>query len=497
MEASLTLKTLLEGLVSAELVPEISPSGIAVDSRRVNPGDAFFALRGMSSHGLRFAGQVAEAGASCIVWEADGETNAPKADIPMLEVQDLSAHAGEIAARFYGNPSRSIKVIGITGTDGKSSCSHFIAQALNDCGIKAGVVGTLGYGAPGSLHSLQHTTPDAVSVQRILAELQCSGITAVAMEVSSHALDQNRVNGVHFEMGVFTNLSRDHLDYHGSVEAYAAAKRRLFDDYRPRIAILNLDDNFGLELAERLSDKCMVKGYSLSHAHSHQFASALFVESLTLTSEGANFDVHCNQGAAKINSQLLGRFNVSNSLATLAALLSLDVPFDQATQAVQQLRGVPGRMETFSADDDSPLAVVDFAHTPNALEQVLKALREHTRGLLWCVFGCGGDRDSGKRPLMGAVAENNADRVIVTNDNPRSENPDSIVRDILAGMKRPDSAIVETHREQAIKGALKSASCNDIVLVAGKGHEEYQLIGDQVLPFSDREIVQQLMGISA
>ena len=493
---SLTLGELLAGyaVVPAELAGR-PLAGLAIDSRALRPGEVFFALRGGNRHGLEFSRAAETAAASAIVWEPpyQGPLLATERGTPLLAVPELRQKLGPIIARYYGEPARRLRVVGLTGTDGKTSCAHFIAQALGagDSG-PCGILGTLGAGVYGRTEPSPHTTPDPLAVQRWLAGLVAGGRRFAVMEVSSHALEQGRVNGVEFAAAVLTNITRDHLDYHGSLAAYTAAKRRLFLEHQPRWSVLNLDDACGRDLAAGLRDSQPVVGYGLGERPGPAMPS-VWGEALELTPAGLRMRVRSSWGDGELRVGLLGRFNASNVLATLAALLVLDMPFSQALARVALTATVPGRMERLGGADGQPLAVVDYAHTPHALEQVLSALREHRGNRLWCVFGCGGDRDPGKRPLMGATAERLADRVIVTDDNPRTEEPGRIVRDILAGLRQPGAVTVIRDRRAAIERALADAGEGDIVLIAGKGHEDYQIVGTERLPFSDRAVVRQCL----
>ena len=495
--ASMTLGALLAGFAETPLaLADLPVSGLAADSGAVRPGDLFFALRGGRRHGLEFLEAVRAAGARAVLWESPYDGALPGVDTvpPLLAVPELRQKMGRIASGFYGEPSRQLQVVGVTGTDGKTSCAHFIAQALSDAEHgPCGILGTLGAGVYGATEPSLHTTPDALSVQRWLAGLAAAGRRYAAMEVSSHALDQDRVSGVRFAVAALTQLSRDHLDYHGTLEAYAAAKRRLFFDSQPRWAVLNLDDAFGRAIAAERGSSSQTIGYGLG-ARPAQLARFVWGEDLELSPAGLQLRIRSSWGDGVLQAGLLGRFNAHNLLATLATLLALEMPFTEALARLARTATAAGRMERLGGGPGQPLAVIDYAHTPHALEQALTALREHG-GRLWCVFGCGGDRDAGKRPLMGAVAERLADRVIVTDDNPRTEQPDRIVADILAGMRQPATATVVRDRRAAILHALAGAEAGDIVLIAGKGHEDYQIIGVERFPFSDRAVV--LDGLSA
>ncbi|MDG4554036.1 MAG: UDP-N-acetylmuramoyl-L-alanyl-D-glutamate--2,6-diaminopimelate ligase [Candidatus Competibacter sp.] len=472
-------------------------AGLASDSRAVRPGDLFFALRGEQRHGLEFGESVRAAGALAAVWEPPYEgppTVAGEVTLPLLAVPELRQRMGPIASRFHGAPSRRLRVIGVTGTDGKTSCVHFIAQALSDAGHgPCGILGTLGVGEYGRTEPSPHTTPDPLAVQGWLARLVTAGRRHAAMEVSSHALDQGRVNGVEFAVAALTHLTRDHLDYHGTPEAYAAAKRRLFCEHRPGRAVLNLDDAFGRAIAAESRGRTEVIVYGLgARPCPDRF---VWGDELELTPAGLRLRIRSSWGDGELRAGVLGRFNASNLLLALAVLLALDLPLAEVLERLARTATVPGRMERLTGPN-RPLAVIDYAHTPHALEQALRALREHGGGRLWCVFGCGGDRDAGKRPLMGAVAERWADRVTITDDNPRGEDPQRIVRDIRAGMRRPEAAPVIHDRRTAIAETLAQAAPGDIVLIAGKGHEDVQIVGAEKRPFSDRDAARECLSLS-
>ena len=477
------LSTLLPGM---ELPLDPVITGIDLDSRRIRPGYLFLALHGSRTTGHEFIDAAIEKGAAAVLWEAPPAGRVEiRRQIPLIPVPQLRQRAGEIADRFYDSPSAALQVVGITGTNGKTSCGHFLAQALGDTS-PVGVIGTLGHGLFGELRQSGNTTPDAVAVHSLLARFRGQGARRVVMEVSSHALQQGRVQGVRFDTALFTNLSRDHLDYHGDMASYGAAKRRLFEMPGLRRAVINRDDRFGRELLGTLSQGIEICSYSLQGACNA--AATVTATSLHLTSEGLQMEVQTPWGSCTVKSPLLGRFNASNLLGVLAVLLVQGFTPEQAAARLGRLVPVPGRMESFGGDG-APLVVVDYAHTPQALEQVLIALREHGEQL-WCVFGCGGDRDRGKRQLMGTIAARHADHLVITDDNPRSEDPDSIVADILGGVPGYVDAAVCHDRADAIGAAVQQASVRDVVLVAGKGHEQFQQIGELRRPFSDREVVQ-------
>ncbi|MES9855840.1 MAG: UDP-N-acetylmuramoyl-L-alanyl-D-glutamate--2,6-diaminopimelate ligase [Sedimenticola sp.] len=469
---------------------------ITQDSRTVRQGSLFLACSGGSHHGLDFFNQAVDAGAVAVVcepaleWPLERiEMLTESLEIPLLVVDGLGIKLSALAGRFYHHPSQSMTVVGVTGTNGKTSCAQFLARALSD-DRPCGVIGTLGNGFPDSMEDATHTTPDPVLLQALLHALYAQGAKAVAMEVSSHALDQSRVAHLNFDVAVLTNLSRDHLDYHGTLAAYGEAKKQLF--YMPGLgcAVINLDDPFGRELLNELPTDIKRVGYGIGSAVAEGADVDCWVQAPAIdsSSEGMRITIGGSWGEGTLNTPLLGHFNVSNLLAVLAVLLHLDIPLNEALERLAKLRTVPGRVERFGGGD-RPLVVVDYAHTPNALEHVLMALRGHTEQRLICLFGCGGDRDRGKRPLMGRVAERLADRVIVTDDNPRGENGDRIVEEILAGMELPEQVQVIRNRKQSIAQAIAEAEVGDLVLVAGKGHETVQIVGSEKHPFSDCEQV--------
>jgi UDP-N-acetylmuramoyl-L-alanyl-D-glutamate--2,6-diaminopimelate ligase len=473
-------------------VPDVAIGELTLDSRQVRPGTLFLACRGTKQHGLDFLPQALANGASAVLWEPAPGVAAPATDVPAIAVEDLSRRAGEIAARFFGRPAQGLHAIGVTGTDGKTSTAWLLAQALEALGEPCLYVGTLGTGRIGEVQPGDHTTPDPVSLQRRLAAARGKGVQAVAMEVSSHALDQARVAAVEFHTAVLTNVGRDHLDYHGTLEDYAAAKQRLFEEFPLEAAVLNEDDFHGREWSAQLRASGRI-GTVLRYGL--DAGAELAARNVKLAPTGIGFDVQAPQGAGRIDSRLLGRFNVYNLLAALGALLARGVALDRACAALSRAQTVPGRIEGFRGPAAKPLVVVDYAHTPQALAQILHAVRAHCVGKMWCVFGCGGDRDRGKRPLMGAAAAGAADRVIVTDDNPRSEDPRIIVNEILTGLTAGGRAARIIHdRAEAIRTAVSEAGADDVVVVAGKGHEDYQIYGKQRRSFSDRAFVAQLVG---
>ncbi len=463
-------------------------TGLAADSRSLAAGEVFLAYPGSRRDGREFIPAALQRGAAAVLWEREGFEWNPGWRVPNLGVENLRGLAGRLAHEIYGRPSERLWMIGVTGTNGKTSCSHWIAQACSACGAKTAVIGTLGTGFPGALDAGVNTTPDAVLLHRSLAGLLAQGAQGVAMEVTSIGLDQGRVNGVAFGAALFTNLSRDHLDYHGDMESYARAKQRLFETPDLKHAVLNLDDVQGVQIARALAGRGIGRaGYSCfagvaARSGLERYAEAHAIE---VSPEGIAFEVRSSWGEAGIESALLGRFNVSNLLGVLTTMLVSGVPFDRAATALAGLEPVAGRMQRLGGAG-KPVVVVDYAHTPDALEKTLVALKDVAKasgGRLAVVFGCGGERDRGKRPLMGAVASRHADAILVTSDNPRGEDPAAIIAEISAAIPVPHEAIED--RRAAIERAIASAGAEDVVLIAGKGHETYQEIAGRRLPFSD------------
>ena len=474
---------------------------LVTDSREVKPGDTFVAYPGGQTDGRRFIEQAIASGANAVIWEAKNFVWDESWQVPHLAIAELRQQAGALADYVYGSPSKKLWMVGVTGTNGKTTCSHWIARALYALGRKSALLGTLGNGFPGVLQHTLNTTPEAITVHGLLASYVQQDAQAVAMEVSSHALAQGRVNGVHYDVALLTNLSRDHLDFHGDMHSYASAKRRLFDWTHLKYAVLNLDDPFGAELAEALRDaEVEVIGYGLNET-ALQLAERLgirmvFGSDLLMDAQGMTLHIRSSWGGAELHSRLIGRFNASNLLGTLAVLLVSGIELSAAAHELEQQKAVAGRMQTLGGKD-KPTVVVDYAHTPDALEKVLQALHEVNapgKGKLICVFGCGGDRDRGKRPMMGTVAAKLADESIVTSDNPRSESPKAIIDAILFGMEGGTYQVIED-RAHAITRAVAMARAEDTVLVAGKGHEDYQEIDGVKQPFSDSEVVRRALSV--
>ena len=542
---AMPLADLLAGHADAGEAGDIVVRGLAIDSREVRAGDAFVALKGTRQHGITFAPMALARGAAVVLAErpeeaaasapavlgavaeghavvpspaarekvpegrmrskppqaAEGEAggrpgSAPRMDArfdcPTIWIDDLREKLGAIASRFFGDPSHAMTVIGVTGTNGKTSTVHLLAQALHHAGHKVATIGTLGAGLVGEVVESARTTPDAIAVQGLLATFRDEGASHVAMEVSSHALDQGRVNAVAFDLAVFTNLTRDHLDYHGTMHAYGVAKERLFTWPGLDAAVINMDDPFGRALAARASDDITLLRYGVERSDAD-----LVARLIETSASGLRFHMITPWGEGDVSSRLLGRFNVSNLLAVAACLGRLGLSFDAIRDAIAMLEPVSGRMNRLGGEDALPLVVVDYAHTPDALEQALTSLRAHAQGALICVFGCGGERDTGKRPQMAAIAEALADLVIVTDDNPRGEDGDAIVDEILVGFDNAERVTVERDRRRAIALAIHAAHAGDIVLIAGKGHEPYQEIAGVRHPFDDLAVARDVLGAMA
>lgn len=487
MASAMTMSHLLAPW--AMVAPDEPVIGLTMHSQDVVAGGVFLAVAGEQGHGAQYLEQVLAAQVRLVICEPAEkldsralEARCKAAGAHLVMFPDLHRHVGEIAARYFDYPGKALRIVGVTGTDGKTSVVHYIAQLLTALGIRCGVLGTLGYGLPGNLMPTRHTTADPVSLQAQLQAAVSAGVSAVAMEVSSHALAQGRVSAIPFHTAVLTYLGRDHLDYHGSVEAYAAAKRQLF--LWPDLAyrVINNDDALGRELSA-LTDQVTHSGYGVGAENTWQILAAQpLPDGLLIRLRHADL-VHT------LRLPLMGFFNAANVVAAIAAA-SWGQPVEAVMKATAAIQPVPGRMERFIGTD-GPLVVVDYAHTPGALESALRAVRQHAAGQLWCVFGCGGERDVGKRALMGEVASRLADQVVLTSDNPRRESPSSIIRDISAGIACTNKVSVELDRSAAIAEVIQQASAEDVVLIAGKGHETVQWLGQQAIPFSDREHVEQ------
>jgi UDP-N-acetylmuramoyl-L-alanyl-D-glutamate--2,6-diaminopimelate ligase len=486
---------MLNNLLPNHHLPAIAIHGIQYDSRKVKPGDLFFATNGLQVDGRQFVKAVS-AVAAAVLCEAPYKP----AFANDFEIEDLSAQKGEVASRFYGSPSEHLNVIAVTGTNGKTSVSHYVAQAFALIGQYCGVIGTLGAGINGDLEDIGMTTPDAVDLQRVLSELREKGAEVVCLEASSHGLEQGRLNGTRVSLAIFTNITRDHLDYHENFASYAAAKKKLFNWPKLKKTVLNLDDEFGELLSRELktetavSDELSINQREVTcMTYSLQRNDAdIYCSSINYDRTGINATVVCGIEESVLRTSLLGGFNLSNLLAVVATLLTHDVDFIVAIDVVSQLKNVKGRMDVLTVAE-SPTVVIDYAHTPDALENVLTALKQHANSKVICVMGCGGDRYNGKRPLMGEICGRLADHTIVTSDNPRNENPDEIVAQICLGFSPDAQVSIEIDRASAITLALSIAGIEDLVLIAGKGHEEYQDINGRKIQFSDYAVVENYL----
>ncbi|MBK8814781.1 MAG: UDP-N-acetylmuramoyl-L-alanyl-D-glutamate--2,6-diaminopimelate ligase [Methylococcaceae bacterium] len=489
------LTELLEGLVPLSEIErdsanKIEISGLGLDSRTIKKNEVFIALSGAKQHGLAFVDDVINRGASAVLYDTAGEGNVLSEKIKNIDifpVTRLGWALGALAAKYYNQPSQELDVIGITGTNGKTSCSQFLGQMLDDCGI----IGTLGWGEWGRLIKTANTTPDALTVHHVLYEFVKQGKKSVVMEVSSHGLDQGRVNGVHFRGAVYTNISRDHLDYHGTMEDYLAAKLKLMQAQGLKFVVLNLDDASCDRIIAAVSDSVVLWGVS---AQGKQLVSGETVKAqgINYAFNGIEFDIEWRDEKQKIFAPLFGDFNVENLLCVIATLLATDYPLAEIAAKLTTLKPVVGRMEHCVTANKKLSVFVDFAHTPDALNRVLTSLRKHCHRELWVVFGCGGNRDAGKRAEMGAIAEQWADHVIVTDDNPRFEDHVAIAKQILAGCRSDKVSLVQD-RQLAIEQAIARAAENDCIVIAGKGHESYQEINGIQYPFSDKEIAEQAL----
>lgn len=475
---------------------------MTLDSRQVQSGDLFVALKGHQLDGRQFIPAALAQGARLILAEADeaqqavslDEKFANSAENPtacVLNIPNLAQRLSEIASAFYAEPSQKLTLAGITGTNGKTTTAQLLAQWQNLLGGKAAVMGTIGNGLFGQVKEAVNTTGSAVEIQRNLADFVAQGADFCAMEVSSHGLAQYRADALAFDLAVFTNLSRDHLDYHHTMAEYAQAKYRLFGELASKQQVINADDEIGREWLAALPQAVAV---SIEKDRSLNQARWLRAKHIAYTLQGARIEFESSWGGGTIESRLIGAFNVSNLLTALAGLLALGYDLSKLIETAPQLTGVCGRMEAVTGENsEAPMVIVDYAHTPDALEKALAAARLHCEGELWCVFGCGGDRDSGKRPLMASIAEQWADKVIVTDDNPRTEDPDVIFADIMQGFKKPKAVQTMHIRQYAIEQAIAQAEPKDVVLIAGKGHEDYQIIGTKKYPFSDQQWAREYL----
>lgn len=498
------LGKLLKGWATLqENITATAITGLSLDGRLTHKGDLFFALQGLQQHGLKYSQQAITNGASAVAWEVSeliGENDLSNS-IPHVAIDDLQNKLGLICQRFYHNPSAEMNVIAVTGTDGKTSVSQFISQALHQLKQPCGVIGTLGYGIYPDFSQASHTTPDAVRMHGLLHDFTLNKINHVVVEASSHGLSQGRLNGVEVDTAVFTNLGRDHMDYHQSIDDYFKAKRLLFLSPKLKNAVLNIDDEAGAQLADEFSNSLQLISYSINSNKTHA-GSYINAENIKSVNGGTHFEIDSSWGKAEVTTRLIGKFNISNLLAVAGALLASEIEFEKVIKIIAAIQTVPGRMEfitpVINSDENTlPVVVVDYAHTPQALINVLKVLREQCDGKLWCVFGCGGNRDQGKRKLMAEAVEKYADVAVVTDDNPRFEDPEKITNEIVSGFSStfsgsPNYSLIHD-RKQAIEYAIKHARAKDFVLIAGKGHEAVQIINHDHLPFDDKKIAREVL----
>lgn len=495
------LDDLLHGWASAD-VPAVKIQGVCLDSRLVEQGDLYLALDGAETHGMRFAEAAVGAGAiavatstdSCRVFASTIQA-LEKNGIPVVVVDDLGLRCAQIASRFYAEPDSSMTLIAVTGTDGKTSVCRFIAQAFASMGMKCGYIGTLGWGLGEKLESTELTTPDAVTLRRMLASLRDQGASMVALEASSHGLAEGRLDGLALDVAVLTNLGRDHLDYHKTIAAYRSAKAALFSWPGLSSMVGNADDAFGRELLGNCTTLTRFAYQASADFASLDDVVEIGAEHITTHDAGLSFDLVEGASSEAVNSELLGRFNVENLLACYASLRACDIAANEACYSLASVKPVEGRMERFGGGN-VPTVVVDFSHTPQALSTAIEAVRVHCRGKLWVVFGCGGDRDPGKRAPMAAAAQS-ADHVVLTDDNPRTESSIDIISAAMKGFTNPAAVVVIADRAKAIRHAIHHAETDDLVLVAGKGHENYQIIGKTKYPFSDKSEVLTALEVAS
>lgn len=495
MHTTITLTELLAGIISLNDDYNCEVSGLALDSRYVKQGDVFFALTGASTHGKTYIDAAVDAGAVAIVMEVESDADPlpvswythQNNQLPLIAIHNLRAQLAAIANSYYNNPSLSLTLTGVTGTNGKTSITSFLAQVLSEKN-KCGLIGTLGTGIYPDIVPGIHTTPDIFSLYKTLATFNEQGVNKVMMEVSSHALQQERIAGLNFTTAIFTNLSHEHLDYHQTMSQYLAAKLKLFQVDELKHAIVNIDDLSSHEVLASIAAEVNVLTYSVT-----KYKQAnIFADRLIMEDKGISFTLHTPKGECEINTRLQGKFNISNLLAVVAVLVNEDYSMPEIKSRLEGVSAIAGRMEKVTSGN-MPCFIIDYAHTPDALELVLQSLRKQYKGSLWCVFGCGGDRDQDKRARMGAIAEIYADHIVLTNDNPRNEPAEQIVSQILQGIEAKDKVTIEYDRQTAIHYAFNTSTNDDVILVAGKGHENYQITGDRRTHFSDRECIEKII----
>jgi len=463
---------------------DVQISHLAIDSRKVSKGALFCAYKGAVADGRDYVLEAQANGAAAILYDAIDFELTSSLSIPAFSVPDLQTKVGRLAHEFFGRACEEMQVFGVTGTNGKTTCCYLLTQALTQLGMSAAMIGTIGVGKLDALESADHTTPDPIALHKTLSDFRDQGITQVCMEVSSHALDQGRVSGVDFFCTLFTNLSHDHLDYHGDMAAYSAAKQRLFTEFHSELVVTNANDALGSSLIDVSNAEFIV---------SYGQGGDVYAEEVELSFNGIQFEFEGNGIDFSAHTPLIGAVNIPNIEMLVATLLALSTSIEDIQSILLSLEPAPGRMELYRSLTGVSV-VVDYAHTPDALEKALLSIRQHCDQQMWCVFGCGGDRDQDKRPVMGRAADECADMVIVTNDNPRSEEPAFIAKQIVAGIKGDHQVVLD--RAAAIVESITQASSGDWVLIAGKGHESTQQIGDEFLPFSDRAHVQSALGVA-
>ncbi len=480
-------------------VPDITVNDITANSGCVRQGGLFLACQGTHHHGLDFADEAVAARVAAIAWEPQACVQAPAvpASVAAFPVDGLDARVGDIADRFFGAPSAQITVTGITGTNGKTTTAWLASEALNRLVVKSAYMGTLGYGVVPQLEPSALTTPGCISVHRRLRELLDDGVSNAVMEVSSHGLDQGRIDGVRVKTAAFTNLSRDHLDYHGDFDTYKAAKAKLFSGVSLQTAVINVGDPFGVELANGLSGRVRTITVALNNQTRPSCEPELSASYIEVPASGLQIKFTGAFGTAEMNSVLWGQFNAENLLVAVGILLAHDYSLKQAVAALEVGSAPPGRMQVIKGAAHDPMVIVDFAHTPDALAKALETVRNYCDGKIVCVFGCGGERDQGKRGEMGAIANQLADHIIITSDNPRNEDPQAIIDAILHGIDVDASCEVVEDRANAISRAINMAVTGDAVLVAGKGSENYQLIAGRAETFSDQAVVTRALGMAS
>jgi len=490
------LRWLLSGIVHTEIKSDIEVIGIALDSRKVKSGYLFIACKGANFNGFDFVNEAINKGATVIIYENDIEKAYFYANHYYISVPNLKSKIGILASKFFDYPALKMLIIGVTGTNGKTSITQYISTLLNNFGILCGVIGTMGSGINGKFTPTCNTTPDPVTLQELLYDFVIKNVKVVTLEVSSHGLSEARLKGINFDIGIFTNLTRDHLDYHGTMINYGKAKESFFTSYQIRNAIININDSFGIKLIKKFETKFKI--YAISTNLKEYLINVPIIKATNIKfnnyKDGINAYVSTPWGTGMLHSSLIGEFNLNNLLMVLTTLCLIGIKFNDILYEISKLKTVQGRMQMYGGSDyNLPLIVVDYSHTPDALKKALVTLRKYCKGTLWCIFGCGGSRDLSKRALMGNIAEKFSDRTIITNDNPRSEDPEIIVQDILKGVSNINSFIVQYDRAIAIKYAINNAKVQDIILIAGKGHEQYQILGNKKIIFNDGNVILDII----